>query len=138
MRAMVIGPEDKARAKELLAFAAKPENWYRPPFTKRTAPGIDERYVMLIEDGYRVVFSYTCPEGQKVYKHLSISIDSSTLYPHPIAVEMIAALFEFTGASVDNPDFAIFQNVGKVMTKVNEDEHCIVLAEEVTLATLTN
>ena len=134
MRALVIDEETEQRAKELLAFARDPENWYRPPFTRETAPGMDERYLMEIPVGFRVVFSYTKPNDPCLYKHLSVSIDEPKLYPSPEAIVIIAALFEFSGAKEANCSFHDWNMISQnapIMMRLDEKEHCIVIIEEI-------
>lgn len=137
MRALVIGPEIEERAKELLAFASERENWYKPPFTKERAPGLCEDYVMHIDMGFRVVFSYTQVITGHLYKHLSVSVEDPVgqkLYPAPEAITMIAALFDFSGAKEANGSFQDWNHISTdkpIQMALDEEERCIIIAEAI-------
>lgn len=94
MRPLLIGPAEKKAVEELVAFASREENWYRPGVSQ-WVPGDRLEYVLSLGT-YRCVFTYTEGRG-KLYRHLSISVPG-TLYPNPVAATTIAVLFGFTGA----------------------------------------
>jgi len=70
------------------------------------------------------VFTHT-RVGHKVYRHLTVSVPSEK-FPNPIAAYSIAEMFGFVGwdgTSYGMPDG--WQGA------TNQEEHCIVLAQEI-------
>ena len=128
MRALVIDDETRKQAAALMSWA-RAHVYY--PDLAATVPGDDPHFVLAIAQGYRCVFTYTAtPRG--LYRHLSVSVDGPH-YPSPEAIGVIAALFGFSGT----------ENKAEVIARIarrewprgwlldmNEEEHCIVLAEE--------
>lgn len=92
---LIIDDQSRALIKELVEFAAKPENHYIPG-PNATIPGDDSRFVVQLES-YRCVFTHTRAADNSIHRHLSISIQAPGRYPLPMAVETIAHLFGFTG-----------------------------------------
>lgn len=128
MRALVIDETTIADVRRVLDFAGEPENYYLigpGGFSFQKPPGDDPRHVAHLRVGFRVVFSFTRSPDRKLYRHLSISVDSSKM-ANPFAAFTIATLFGFTdwdGRSEIPP-----KGWG---LSVNKDEHCIVLAQEI-------
>lgn len=91
LRPLIIDAEAKAKAARVIAHAAA------HPFHPGVGPtpGDDPRFVAHLNT-YRCVFTFTHAEG-KVFRHLSVSIPSAGLFPHPAAILTIATLFGFTG-----------------------------------------
>lgn len=111
MRALVIGPTERARAVELAAFAARPENLYDPE-NDAAIPGDDERFLMRLGvfEEVRVVFSHT-KLGGKIWKHMSVSIDPERLLapalPNLAVVDQIATTLGFgEGRSIGTCSYA--------------------------------
>jgi hypothetical protein len=116
LRALTIN--DAARAEVARVVANAKSHPYRPDC--ETPPGDDKRFVAKL-DTYRAVFSFTHADGL-VYRHLSISVPGKD-YPNPLAVFTIADLFGFTGWGGQS------YPAHGWMINVNENEHCIVLAQ---------
>lgn len=122
--------EAESRAKEIAAFAAKPENWYRIGETTEI-PGNQAEFV-LRSGTIRAVFTWTkLPEGE-VYRHMTVST-MGPAYPNPVIVWTLAHMFGFTGAKVDKFG-AVFEPSKTWGAVLDEDEHCIVVQEKVTTA----
>jgi len=116
LRVLIIDNEAKSRATEVLDFASKPENIYRPG-PKVKAPGDNPNYVMNIGD-FRVVFSLTESQiDQMIYRHLSISVPDRNRFPNPVVVNEVIQLFGFTGG------------LDACMVDANQREGCIVVAQ---------
>jgi len=97
MRPLVLSPEITARIAAQVEWANRPENRYRAGVDPEP-PGDNPAYVMLLEHGFRVVYSRTlAPDGSE-WRHLSISVEG-TKYPNQFAVYTIATLFGFTGGN---------------------------------------
>lgn len=87
---LILTDDDKRRARDLAAFAARPERWFCPG--SATPPGSAEgRYVWL--QGYRCVFTWSIYQVG-VYRHLSVTGDRLPPRPH---VFVLAAALGFTG-----------------------------------------
>lgn len=98
LRILIIGPEEKARAKEMVAFSSQPENIYHPgPGAK--IPGDRPEHVAHFND-FRCVFSWTAVKSG-VYRHLSVSVGDPTRLPNPVMVEEVSRLFGFTKSYAD-------------------------------------
>ena len=124
MRPLLIDESSKARVRELRAFAQG--NVYRPGQSE-TIPGDDARHVVKFFQGYRCVFSYT-EHGGKMYRHLSVSVDGEQ-FAHPIAAFTLATEFGFTGWEP-----AMGEQLPPVwMARINKEEHCVVLIQELSL-----
>lgn len=93
MRPLIIGAAQRQVAQEVVTFARRPENWYRPG-ADRPPPGDNPAHICFFPLDVRCVFSYTLFEG-KLYRHLSVSLPQG--YPNPFAVRAITQLFGFTG-----------------------------------------
>lgn len=131
MRALIISAETQQDVARVRTFASKPENYYivgAGGLSWQRPPGDDPRHVAHIPVGYRCVFSMTYTKTDaKLWRHLSISVPVKDKYPHQVAAFTIAAEFGFTGwdgSSANPPGDWVFQ--------VNRDEHCVVLAQDVT------
>jgi hypothetical protein len=72
------------------------------------------------------VFSFTRMPDSALFRQLTISVPSNTKYPNPIAAFEIAELFGFTGRP-EEPD----RPGVDWLVDINNDDHCIVLAQEV-------
>lgn len=102
MHALTIDDESRQATKRLVDFAAKRENWY-DPLNDDWFPGQKEEYTLVLNDHFRICFSYTVsPEkDRQLYRHMTISVPGEGM-PHPIAVFTIARMLGFTGAG-DSP-----------------------------------
>jgi len=98
LRVLVIGPEEKQRAKEIVAYASQPENIYHPD-PKAKVPGDCPEHVAQF-GSFRIVFSWT-KVRLGVYRHLSVSVGDPTRLPNPVMVEEVSRLFGFTGSFKD-------------------------------------
>lgn len=122
MRLLTLNNEAKQKAADVVAYAKV--NVYEPFAKTDTAikpPGDNPRHIAQL-DTFRCVFSFTRTQGE-LWKHLSISVPSKD-YPNPFAVWTIAELFGFTGwdGKSEKPPEGW-------LAIVNEDEHCIVVAQ---------
>lgn len=108
----------------VVRFASQPENWYRPN-RGDPSPGDDERHVVNLDFGIRVVFSWTeiDDDGGKVYRHMSMTVAiPSGGMPHPRIVEAVARELGFTGApskwnwSMEDPSNPLAVQVAQEMT----------------------
>jgi hypothetical protein len=126
-RPLIIGPPQKSKIQKVLDFARQRENWYD---LDGPIPGFDRRFQVVL-DTYRCVFSYT-KSRQGFYRHLTVSIPDPTRWPHPAAVWMIADAFGFIGWDEKTIDKA----PDGWLVNMNQQEHCIVVAQEVDPATL--
>ena len=120
MRPLIIDDKAKTEANRVIAYAM--DHPYHPG---QPVPGDNPNFVAQLGT-YRCVFTFTHISG-KVFRHLSISVPSEK-YSNPIAAFMIADLFGFTGWN---------EQMGGQIPKswfgqVNEEEHAVVLAQEVT------
>jgi hypothetical protein len=93
LRVLIIGDEQRERAKEIATFASQPENIYHPG-PKAKVPGDCPEYVAQFND-FRAVFSWTKVKSG-VYRHLSVSVGDPTRLPNPVMVEEISRLFGFS------------------------------------------
>lgn len=104
-RALLIDPAVRSKIDEQRAWADLPQNWYHPERGNGDSPGDDPAYVLILEVGFRVVYTHTVMKD-KHYRHISISI-AGQKYPNPMACYTIAGLFGFTGGkrqgSEENP-----------------------------------
>ena len=124
MRPLIITPEIKAKIAQQVAWANQPENWSFVAKDKEP-PGHNPAFVMMLEVGFRVVYTHTVLKGRH-YRHLSVSVDGLN-YPGEIAALTIATFFGFTGGLTleemtlrPGPDWLI---------DVNKDERCMVIAQ---------
>jgi len=92
LRALIIGPDEVARAEAITNFASS--RVYRPG-SGVPPPGDDPRHVAQFLLGFRCVFSIT-EIDRTPWRHLSVSVDRCGL-PAPLAVEMLGHLFGFVG-----------------------------------------
>ncbi len=91
---IVWGPDERARAREILEYAKT--HPYRPDVEK-TPPGAKEEHVMWLPFGVRIVYSVTILPDHPPYRHLSLSMpETPKRLPTPAVVTVIATdLFEF-------------------------------------------
>lgn len=125
MTVLVIGPNEEAEAKRVLAYAEA--HHYRPRFETGEpvvhgdeVPGSIPGYVAYISR-YRCVFTYTHADDM-VYRQLTISLAKN--FPSPIAAFMLAELFGFTGW--DGKSDTIPEGW---LPQIREDEGCVMLAQ---------
>jgi len=126
MRALIIGPDEQAAIAKLVAYAK--EHIYEPG-KSRVVPGDDPAYVVKIPDGFRCVFTYTKHNGG-LYRHLTASVPTEK-YPSPEATVMLAREFGFTESVTEGFDLIERLKRDGWMVSMNENEHCIVLAQPV-------
>lgn len=120
LRVLLISEAEKEAAHRLFAFAARPENVYRPG-PGVPVPGDNPNYVIRFNT-YRCVFTFT-DMGRAVFKHLSISVPAKDKLPHPAAVEEIAHLFGIKGT--------LDEWAKKGHVSPHHDEHCVVVVQEI-------
>ncbi len=98
MRAVVLGPEQEARARAIVEHATKPENYYIIG-ESTFIPGDDPHYVTSY-GGIRTVFSITKHPTRGLFRHITCSLLDMTPgrpNPHPTVVAEIAKMYGFTG-----------------------------------------
>jgi hypothetical protein len=126
MRALIIGPDEKAAIRKVVAYAMEPDHFFRDG---GSPPGSDPNFVAHIPDGFRCVFTFTRHQG-KLFRHLTVSVNGPLL-PSPEAGVMLAKEFGFT-ASDDSLDVVLrMQNDGWLASPGHEGEHCVMLAQPV-------
>lgn len=123
-RGLVLDQAVKDRVKAQVAWADRPENWYRPD-RDQEPPGDNPAYILTLEVGFRCVYSQTVTKGKRL-RHLSISVNSAK-YPHQYAAYTIATMFGFTGGRIENE--ATIAPGDDWMFDLNQDEHCVVMAQ---------
>ena len=98
MRPLIIDNITKVEAEELKNFAEDNIfNTDRMLDVKNGAAkpaGDDPNYVMNIKSGYRIVYSVE-QLGERMFDHMSISVNDKEAMPNPIAVDEILDLFGF-------------------------------------------
>jgi hypothetical protein len=101
IRPLILGPAERASIQEVVTFAARPENHYRPFAGDNVPPGDKESYIRkfgLPDRPYRCVYSLTVASNGQLFRHLSISIPGMPdKAPNPIACWTLAAAYGFTG-----------------------------------------
>lgn len=118
--------EALGRAKEIRAFAEKPENWYRIG-ESTWVPGNRPEFVLGDVGNIRAVFSITWASDVQVLRHLTISAPHAL--PSPLFVWTLAHMFGFTGAKPD--DAGLVQKPSATWVfGYDEDERCIVIQEK--------
>jgi hypothetical protein len=138
VRVLQLNDRNKARVSKVVAHSKKKRNWYLAgpggKYSPGSVPGRDKRHCCQL-DSYRCVFSYTCSDD-KVWRHLSVSVDKGKSLPHPAAVHVIAHLFGFSGSSTDLPptEEEAFNFPTSWLIQVRQDhpvdDDCIVIAED--------
>ncbi len=128
IRPLIIGPEQVAQAKTIVVHSVIKEHWYRPGRSK--IPGTMPEHRCVIPMGFQCVFSYTLLSGQRLYRHLSVSVldVSPNTFPGPLQVGEIATLFGFTGWDLqDNhwptdwdADMSLLEQAIVVCQRINE------------------
>lgn len=93
LRPLIIDDRAKAEAARVIEHA---KAHHFCPEIDEWSPGDDPRFVAHLNT-YRCVFTFTHAVDNRVYRHLSVSIPSAGLFPHPAAILTIATLFGFTG-----------------------------------------
>lgn len=124
IRPLILGPTERAAIQEVVTFAARPENYYRPFAGHTGPPGDKESYIREIglpDRTYRCVYSITVASNGQFFRHLSISIPGmkeKSLAPNPLACWTLAVAYGFTGWdgvsqyppsawTVELPDFCV-------------------------------
>ncbi len=126
MRALVLNDEITQKIKTQVAWANDPANWYQPE-KDAEPPGDNPAYVMMLEVGYRVVYTMTVAKGQR-FRHLSISVDGPK-FPSPEAAFTIATLFGFTRGIEEN---GVTMKIGKDwMMQMGVDGRSVVIAQRI-------
>jgi hypothetical protein len=110
IRPLILGPAERASIQEVLTFAARPENHYRPLAGHAVPPGEKASYIRefgLPGRRCRCIYSITVASNERLYRHLSIAIPGMatplgnqslhSVAPHPIACWMLATAYGFTG-----------------------------------------
>jgi hypothetical protein len=120
MRPLII--DDHALAEVARVVTHAEAHHYR---AGQPAPGDNPNFVADLST-YRCVFTFT-ESDQLLWRHLSISVFPSDKYPNPAAAFMIADLFGFTDWDQQTIDKA----PDSWLVQVDEDDHCITLAEPI-------
>lgn len=117
MRPLILGPAELASIEEVLTFAARPENHYRPFAGDTVPPGDKEGYIRnfgLPDRPYRCVCSLSVASNGELFRHLSISIprmQEQSTAPNPFALWTLARAYGFTGwdgvSQHPPPDWAV-------------------------------
>jgi hypothetical protein len=97
MRALILTPAVRQQCRDLATWAERPDNWYRPD-RDAEPPGDNPAYVLMLEHGFRAVYTCTAVDGKR-FRHLSVSVEG-TKYPNEVAAFTIAGMFGFTGGAV--------------------------------------
>lgn len=126
MRGLILTDAVRQQVRDQAAWADRPENWYRPDGDQQP-PGDNPAYTLLIEVGFRAVYTTTVIKGDR-FRHLSISVDGPK-YPNQIAAFTIATMFGFTGGAEDRG--ATLAPGDDWMMQVSEEEHCIIFGQKV-------
>lgn len=125
MRPLLIDAATVIAAGELVKFASRKENWYRPRVVT-WVPGDRPEYVLHFGT-YRSVFTITEMDG-KLFRHLSVSVPAKGKMPNPMSVATIADIFGFSGAARTN---GVITGINpKWSIHVSEKDSCIVLIED--------
>jgi hypothetical protein len=127
MRALVINDEVRANINRCVARAAKPEHYLFCP-ESILANGDDPAFVIEIPDGYRCAHRYML-HSNFLYRHLSVSVAHSTLYPAPQAVAIIACLFGFTGGTESDLDIENRMEHDGWIVRTNKQERHVILMQ---------
>jgi hypothetical protein len=125
MRMLSLNEDNVQKVLKVKEYADDPRHYYfvdKGGKTFQKPPGDNPAHVAQL-DTFRCVFSITKADGT-TWRHLSISVPS-TGYPNPFAAFTIAQMFGFTGWDGKNSEFP-----DGWLGKVNKEEHCIVLAQE--------
>jgi len=101
-RVLVITDVERAAVRKLVEFASLPENHYHP-IREGPVPGADQRFVLHLglRADFRCVFTLTHSSDGLVWRHLSVSVPTEGMLPHPAMVTEIAHLFGFIGELKD-------------------------------------
>lgn len=125
MRVLSLNEENVQKVLKVVEYANDPRNCYfvdKGGKTFQKTPGNNPSHVAQL-DSFRCVFSITKADGT-TWRHLSISVPSKD-YPNPFAAYTIAQMFGFTGWDGKSSAFP-----EGWLGKVNKEEHCVVLAQE--------
>jgi len=120
--------EAKRRAQEIVAFAERSENWYRPGETT-WIPGNRPEFV-LTSLTIRAVFTWTQGKPGDVRRHMSVSTMGRN-YPTPPIVWTLAHFFGFQGVEA-NEEGIVMKPAPTWAFFPDPDEHCIVVQEKIT------
>ena len=128
MRPLVIDEQVKVKIAKFVEWANQPGNWYRPTASNTEPPGDNPAYVLMLEHGFRCVYSMTVmPDGR--YRHLSISVEGSK-WPNELAAFTIAAMFGFTGGTWAGPDRVVIERPGSDwQMALDEPNRAVILAQ---------
>lgn len=103
MHAIVIGPEQRARIAEIIAYSDAHtfpyEELVEASKGRRFPAGDNPEHVMDLQVGYRVVFSY---ENQKQGRARHISVSHESGLPSVIAFNLILSEFGFRGRAMES------------------------------------
>lgn len=134
MSSLVMDEDFRARCSALLEWAHMPENYYRAPDIGTPPPpdmpGLNPNHRM--QNGrYRIVYSVTVCADRRLYRHLSVSVPGPRKLPHPVAVFTVAGMLGFTGGGEGEDGHGVIEHPGDDwQVGVNEDEWCVVVAQE--------
>jgi len=119
LRPLIIGPEERAAAVRIIAYAEKHPYYVGDAMV----PGNIPQHVLIWTSGYRAVFSMTA-SGGVLWKHLSVSVPGEHL-PNPEAVKAIGVLFGFTPEPIGRSGFPTKWGI-----ELSKHENCVVVGEK--------
>ena len=122
LRPLIIGPEERAAAVRIIAYAEKHPYYVGDAMV----PGNIPQHVLIWTSGYRAVFSMTA-SGGVLWKHLSVSVPE--LLPNPEAVKVIGVLFGFSSEPVGRSVFPTSWGV-----ELSKQERCVVVVEKTAIS----
>lgn len=125
MRVLIIGPDEQAAIRKLVAYAMDPQHFFLPG--SGIIPGDDPNHVVRVPDGYRCVFTLTKHE-RKLFRHLSISVPRQGMMPSPEACVALAKEFGFT-SSDDGLDLIARIEQDGWLVQPDKGENCIVMVQ---------
>jgi hypothetical protein len=128
MRALIIGPDQKAAIAKVVAHAMEPDHFYHA--ASGQIPGDDPNFVAHVPVGFRCVFTLT-KHGGKLFRHLTVSVPDKDRFPSPEAMIALAREFGFT-TSDDSFDLtARLERDRWLISEGHEGENCMVAVQPI-------
>lgn len=128
MRALILGPDEKAAIAKVVAYAMEPDHFYIPGASP--LPGDDPDFVAHVPDGFRCVFTLTRHHGN-LFRHLSISVPDRNLRPSFEAIVMLAKEFGFIASDQSLDLIPRLERDGWLVSPGHEGEHCAVVVQPI-------
>lgn len=127
MGVFILTTDFKDSAKQCREYAEERSHWYEPG-PGVTPPGHRSRHVL--ESGtIRSVFSWT-KEGDRLYRHLSVTTTGEGRYPAPIVIWTLAHLLGFTGV-MEQEDGFVHKPGEDWQFALHQLEDSVVVAQEI-------